>query len=314
MRIAIEAAKFTPDEANRLRRAMATFRRVGTIHLFQQKMVEGMVEPRLRRRFRGALLPADRGLRRIRLSRKPRRLLRAARLCLVLAEMPPSRGLRGGAAEQPAHGLLRPRPDRARRAGARRRGPRARRQRQRLGTTPWRSGPMAQLALRLGLRQIDGFREDWAQRLVAHRRGFYPTVEALQRRAGLPKAALVRLAEADAMRSHGARPARGRLGRPPTARRYRPATVRGRRRARARRGAAGGTPRHAAARACRGRLPDAPPVAEGPPDGLPARLVPARGRARLQRHLQLSRMAAASRPPAWCWCASSPAAPRAWCS
>jgi error-prone DNA polymerase len=43
MRIAIEAAKFTPEEANRLRRAMATFRRVGTIHLFQQKMVEGMV-------------------------------------------------------------------------------------------------------------------------------------------------------------------------------------------------------------------------------------------------------------------------------
>src|SRR6478609_5579655 len=42
MRIAIEAAKFTPDEANHLRRAMATFRRVGTIHLFQQKMVEGM--------------------------------------------------------------------------------------------------------------------------------------------------------------------------------------------------------------------------------------------------------------------------------
>ncbi|MGL4242384.1 MAG: error-prone DNA polymerase, partial [Beijerinckiaceae bacterium] len=39
MRIAIEAAKFTPDEANLLRRAMATFRRVGTIHTFQKKMV-----------------------------------------------------------------------------------------------------------------------------------------------------------------------------------------------------------------------------------------------------------------------------------
>ncbi len=32
MRIAIEAARFTPDEANKLRRAMATFRNVGTIH------------------------------------------------------------------------------------------------------------------------------------------------------------------------------------------------------------------------------------------------------------------------------------------
>jgi len=42
MKIAIVAAGFTPGEADRLRRAMATFRRVGTIHTFQQKMVEGM--------------------------------------------------------------------------------------------------------------------------------------------------------------------------------------------------------------------------------------------------------------------------------
>ncbi|MCT8972256.1 error-prone DNA polymerase [Microbaculum marinisediminis] len=43
MRIAIVAAGFTPSEADRLRRAMATFRRVGTIGTFQAKMVEGMV-------------------------------------------------------------------------------------------------------------------------------------------------------------------------------------------------------------------------------------------------------------------------------
>jgi error-prone DNA polymerase len=43
MKIAIVAAKFTPSEADRLRRAMATFRRVGTIGTFQSKMVEGMV-------------------------------------------------------------------------------------------------------------------------------------------------------------------------------------------------------------------------------------------------------------------------------
>ncbi len=35
MRIAIEAAKFTPAEANGLRRAMATFRNVGTIGKFE---------------------------------------------------------------------------------------------------------------------------------------------------------------------------------------------------------------------------------------------------------------------------------------
>ncbi|HXW28400.1 MAG TPA: OB-fold nucleic acid binding domain-containing protein, partial [Xanthobacteraceae bacterium] len=43
MRIAIVAAGFTPSEADRLRRAMATFRRVGTIGMFKRKMIEGMV-------------------------------------------------------------------------------------------------------------------------------------------------------------------------------------------------------------------------------------------------------------------------------
>ncbi len=42
MKIAIVAAGFTPSEADKLRRAMATFRRVGTIATFQEKMVEGM--------------------------------------------------------------------------------------------------------------------------------------------------------------------------------------------------------------------------------------------------------------------------------
>ena len=43
MRIAIVAAGFKPAEADKLRRAMATFRRVGTIGTFQRKMIEGMV-------------------------------------------------------------------------------------------------------------------------------------------------------------------------------------------------------------------------------------------------------------------------------
>jgi error-prone DNA polymerase len=43
MKIAIVAAGFTPSEADQLRRAMATFRRSGTIQTLQEKMVEGMV-------------------------------------------------------------------------------------------------------------------------------------------------------------------------------------------------------------------------------------------------------------------------------
>ncbi|MBS0531185.1 MAG: error-prone DNA polymerase, partial [Proteobacteria bacterium] len=44
MRIAIEAAKFTSEEANGLRRAMATFRNVGTIGKFEAKMVGSMID------------------------------------------------------------------------------------------------------------------------------------------------------------------------------------------------------------------------------------------------------------------------------
>jgi error-prone DNA polymerase len=43
MRIAIEAAKFTAEEANGLRRSMATFRNLGTIGKFEDKMVGNMI-------------------------------------------------------------------------------------------------------------------------------------------------------------------------------------------------------------------------------------------------------------------------------
>jgi DNA polymerase III alpha subunit len=51
MRIAIVAAGFTPTEADKLRRAMATFRRVGTIGTFKRKMIDGMVAKHYDRTF-----------------------------------------------------------------------------------------------------------------------------------------------------------------------------------------------------------------------------------------------------------------------
>jgi error-prone DNA polymerase len=42
MKIAIVGAGFEPSEADRLRRAMATFRKTGTIHTFREKFIEGM--------------------------------------------------------------------------------------------------------------------------------------------------------------------------------------------------------------------------------------------------------------------------------
>ncbi len=43
MQIAIVGAGFTPPEADKLRRAMATFKRVGTIHQLKAKFIDGMI-------------------------------------------------------------------------------------------------------------------------------------------------------------------------------------------------------------------------------------------------------------------------------
>jgi error-prone DNA polymerase len=60
------------------------------------------------------------------------------------------------------------------------------------------------LALRLGFRQIDGFREAWAAQIVAARAdGLFASIEDMARRAALPARALRLLADADACRSLG---------------------------------------------------------------------------------------------------------------
>ena len=51
MRLAIEAAHFTPDEANGLRRAMATFRHLGDVGVYRDKFVDGMVRRGYQRDF-----------------------------------------------------------------------------------------------------------------------------------------------------------------------------------------------------------------------------------------------------------------------
>ncbi len=51
MRIAIVAAGFSAEEADRLRRAMATFKRNGDIHLFRDKFIAGMLARGLTRDF-----------------------------------------------------------------------------------------------------------------------------------------------------------------------------------------------------------------------------------------------------------------------
>jgi error-prone DNA polymerase len=62
-------------------------------------------------------------------------------------------------------------------------------------------GIRGRCALRLGLRQIKGFAEADAERLVTARGAGYADAADLWRRSGLGRAALERLAEADALRS-----------------------------------------------------------------------------------------------------------------
>ncbi|SDR21876.1 error-prone DNA polymerase, DnaE-like [Rhizobiales bacterium GAS113] len=51
MQIAITAAKFSPSEADGLRRAMATFRHNGTVHLYREKFISGMTRRGYERQF-----------------------------------------------------------------------------------------------------------------------------------------------------------------------------------------------------------------------------------------------------------------------
>ncbi|BCH29920.1 error-prone DNA polymerase [Mesorhizobium sp. L-8-10] len=51
MKIAIVAGGFAPDEADQLRRAMATFKRTGTIGNYKQRMIDGMVRKGYERDF-----------------------------------------------------------------------------------------------------------------------------------------------------------------------------------------------------------------------------------------------------------------------
>ena len=116
MKIAIVAAGFTPAEADKLRRAMATFRRVGTIATFQAKMVEGMVAKSYDREFAERCFRQIEGFGEYGFPGEPCGEFCAAGLRLLLDEMPLSRRLPRRDAQFPTARLLRARAARARRA------------------------------------------------------------------------------------------------------------------------------------------------------------------------------------------------------
>jgi error-prone DNA polymerase len=201
MRIAIVAAGFTPDEADQLRRAMATFRNVGTIHSFEVKLIEGMVARGYERDF------AERCFRQIEgfgsygfpeshaasfallvyVSAWLKCHYPAVFACALINSQPmgfyaPAQIIR----DAREHGVAVRPVD--------------------VNYSAWDCTLEATeggYALRLGLRQIKGLSAADAERLVVGRGNGYAEPLALWRRAGLAPAALEALARADAFGSLG---------------------------------------------------------------------------------------------------------------
>jgi len=203
MKLAIVAAEFTPSESNQLRRAMATFKNLGNIDAFRDKMVEGMVRRGYARDF------AERCFRQIEgfgsYGFPESHAASFAKLVYVSAWLK---------CHQPAvfaAALLNSQPmgfyapaqivRDAREHGVEVRAIDVNASGWDSSLEPTPAGP----ALRLGLRQIEGFRELWAEALVAARtrEGPFADIESLARRARLEPRALRLLADADAFGSAG---------------------------------------------------------------------------------------------------------------
>lgn len=202
MKLAITAAGFTPDQANGLRRAMATFRNVGTIPEYESQMIDGMVGRGYERDFAQRCYNQIKGFgsygfpeshaqsfaKLVYVSSWLKCHHPAVFACGILNSQPmgfyaPAQLVR----DAREHGVE------VREVDA--------------NASLWDNSlerkDDGSLALRLGFRQIDGFREEWAKQIVDARTTPFATVEELARRANLPSRALRLLAEADACRSMG---------------------------------------------------------------------------------------------------------------
>jgi error-prone DNA polymerase len=219
MQIAIVGAGFSPPEADKLRRAMATFRRVGTIGQLKTKFIDGMIANGYAPEFAESCFRQIEGFGEYGFPES-----HAASFALLvyasswikchypdvfaaaLLNSQPMGFYAPGEIVRDAieHGVEARPPD--------------------VNHSDWdntlEEGPIAaaQLlarheemktdirsrhALRLGFRQVDGLKEDEFRRLVAARSGGYDSLRDVWLRGGLSLASIERLAQADAFRSLG---------------------------------------------------------------------------------------------------------------
>ena len=201
MKLAIVAAGFTPGEANQLRRAMATFRNVGGMENFEEKLIGGMVARGYQRDFAERCYKQIEGFgsygfpeshalsfaRLVYVSSWIKCFHPAVFGCAILNSQPMGFYAPAQLVEDArAHDVVVRPID--------------------VNASQWDNvlEPLddGSLAIRLGFRQIDGFRQDWATTLVEARgQAPFANVEQVAARAHLPTRGLNLLADADAFGS-----------------------------------------------------------------------------------------------------------------
>jgi error-prone DNA polymerase len=200
MHLAMIAAQFTAADANRLRRAMATFRNVGTIHEFESTFVNRMVDRGYQQDFAQRCFEQIKGFgeygfpeshaasfaKLVYASAFIKCRYPAAFACALLNAQPmgfyaPAQIVR----DARKHGVEVYPVD--------------------VNASAWDNtlcvGTKGGTALRLGFCQVDGMQKGWGERLIARRGNGYADVDSLARRTRLPQRALRVLADADCFRS-----------------------------------------------------------------------------------------------------------------
>ncbi len=122
MRLAVEAAGFTPGEADQLRRAMGAWRRPGVIDQFHRRLSEGMLARGFTPEWAEAVFHQIRGFGEYGFPESHAASFALLGLRLVLAEASLHGRFHRRLAQQPAAGVLRPRPACPQRPRARREG------------------------------------------------------------------------------------------------------------------------------------------------------------------------------------------------